>query len=73
MEEDFKKPILPGPQKKPEEKAADDKKVQSECPYTVPVSNKKIFKNFSKIKFLFRNGRDHSLQVNTVLKCLKME
>lgn len=37
MEDEFKRPILPGPQKNVEEKSVEEKKAQLECPYTVPV------------------------------------
>lgn len=38
MEEAFKIPILPAPLKKSEEAPLEEKKIDSECPYNVPVS-----------------------------------
>lgn len=42
MEEAFKKPILPALPKNDEEIATENKKIESECPYHVPVSFNKI-------------------------------
>lgn len=38
MEESFKKPILPALPPTTEEKLLEVKKIESECPYHVPVS-----------------------------------
>lgn len=37
MEDDFKIPVLPGPQREVEENLIEGKKLQTECPYKAPV------------------------------------
>lgn len=71
MEEDFKKPILPGPQKKPEEKTTEEKKVLVECPYNIPVKKFEISKKYEILIYLFhsRNGQDRLHPLNITSRC----